>query len=607
LFWKPANSATEADFNHTLLEAEPRQRPASALAVAAALPGGDPLAAALAAGETPSPEIVAAAGETEGMRVGWAVACLAAVLAGLVLCLWLEPGLRLTGHASLDHPPEALALRAREYLERFGYTNRDKDRAHGFLYDTRDFVRYLKQHGPSPKRWQHIDGQPALIRFWYRQSPDHLVATSWESSVLSVGEVTDSEPPRSYIRGSIEIELDPGGRLVHLEVRPRDLEGAQPPSPHEAEWSALFSAAGLHLARFASAEPQGTPPVACDARSAWIGVFPDAPKYSLRVEAASWRGHPVYFDMMGPWTRRAGSSPTTARLIIQVTLFPILIIAGVWLARHNARRGKGDRKGAAKIALLVFALWIAVWVLLGAHVLNMREFSMLSFAASYALLNAAMVWVFYMALEPFVRSRWPQALIGWSRLLAGSCHDPVVGRDLLAGSAAGVCIAFIFCLRDLAGQRAGAPPALSALENLLGATHVTGLAVYGTTQVLQAALGTFLLLFLLRLGLRRDWLAVAVFTSVFVLGHLVGMTIYGTTQVLLGTLSAFLLLYLLRLALHRERLPVAVFTAVLVVGAIAAKWRRRCGFRERSRISSSPTTFPRGTPAVRFSDWRLCW
>ena len=47
------------------LEPDPAQRPASALAVAAALPGGDPLAAALAAGETPSPEMVAAAGDDE--------------------------------------------------------------------------------------------------------------------------------------------------------------------------------------------------------------------------------------------------------------------------------------------------------------------------------------------------------------------------------------------------------------------------------------------------------------------------------------------------------------------------------------------------------------
>src|SRR5439155_10070585 len=44
------------------LETDPAARPRSALAVAAALPGGDPLAAALAAGETPSPRLVAEAG-----------------------------------------------------------------------------------------------------------------------------------------------------------------------------------------------------------------------------------------------------------------------------------------------------------------------------------------------------------------------------------------------------------------------------------------------------------------------------------------------------------------------------------------------------------------
>ena len=38
------------------LQKDPAQRPESALQVAAALPGGDPLAAALAAGETPSPK-----------------------------------------------------------------------------------------------------------------------------------------------------------------------------------------------------------------------------------------------------------------------------------------------------------------------------------------------------------------------------------------------------------------------------------------------------------------------------------------------------------------------------------------------------------------------
>src|SRR5580765_7010479 len=45
------------------LEKDPAKRPASAMAVSAALPGGNALAAVLAAGETPSPELVAASGE----------------------------------------------------------------------------------------------------------------------------------------------------------------------------------------------------------------------------------------------------------------------------------------------------------------------------------------------------------------------------------------------------------------------------------------------------------------------------------------------------------------------------------------------------------------
>ena len=56
------------------LEPEPARRPPSAMAVSAALPGGDPLAAALAAGETPSPEMVAAAGRTDAVPLAQAAA-----------------------------------------------------------------------------------------------------------------------------------------------------------------------------------------------------------------------------------------------------------------------------------------------------------------------------------------------------------------------------------------------------------------------------------------------------------------------------------------------------------------------------------------------------
>src|SRR5436305_2235503 len=74
------------------LNPKPAMRPASALAVSAALPGGDPLAAALAAGETPSPEMVAAAGEGEGLslRVGAALLLFTVVTLGVVYGLGLR-------------------------------------------------------------------------------------------------------------------------------------------------------------------------------------------------------------------------------------------------------------------------------------------------------------------------------------------------------------------------------------------------------------------------------------------------------------------------------------------------------------------------------------
>ena len=45
----------------------------------------------------------------------------------------------------------------------------------------------------------------------------------------------------------------------------------------------------------------------------------------------------------------------------------------------------------------------------------------------------AFLWLFYIALEPDLRQRWPHRIISWSRLLAGRWHDPLVGRDLLIG------------------------------------------------------------------------------------------------------------------------------------------------------------------------------
>lgn len=61
------------------LEPDPRDRPPSALAVLAALPGGDPLAALMEAGEIPSPELVAASGRRGELETRHAFLLAAAV------------------------------------------------------------------------------------------------------------------------------------------------------------------------------------------------------------------------------------------------------------------------------------------------------------------------------------------------------------------------------------------------------------------------------------------------------------------------------------------------------------------------------------------------
>src|SRR5271165_1960731 len=118
------------------LDADPRNRPASALAVAAALPGGDPLAAALAAGDTPTPGMVAASGDTEGVSVRAAGIWLALILVGLVAVVVLGSEASVLRKTPFENSPDVLAKTARDLMQSFGYVGPPADRAYGFLFDS---------------------------------------------------------------------------------------------------------------------------------------------------------------------------------------------------------------------------------------------------------------------------------------------------------------------------------------------------------------------------------------------------------------------------------------------------------------------------------------
>src|SRR5450631_4536240 len=187
------------------LETEPSGRPATALAVAAALPGGDPLAAALAAGETPSPQLVAASGETTGLRPRVAVACLLAVLAGLAVGMYLTIRYSAVEKMHLEQTPEVLAHKTREIVTRLGYAEKPADTGYGFDYDTnfRDSVENEKM----PPNWDEvIAGRPTMLQFWYRQSPDLMGPTDYRDFMLTPGILTD-EDPATTLSGMVNVKL----------------------------------------------------------------------------------------------------------------------------------------------------------------------------------------------------------------------------------------------------------------------------------------------------------------------------------------------------------------------------------------------------------------
>jgi len=506
------------------LEKDPRARPASALAVSAALPGGDPLAAALAAGETPSPELVAAAGETEGFPPHVAVACLALVFAGVIAACVVMSKALMTGAVPLEIPPDVLAAKASGLIRQFGYTAPPMDSDFGFAYDD-DYLRYIDEHDKSPNRWDQLKlGNPSAITFWYRESPRYLEPQSLFNG--TAGGVVSQDDPARNISGMTYAVLDPSadGRLEYFEAVPPQRDQTKVTSLIP-DWAALFKAAGLDMAQFKPATPEWTPPDWSDTRAAWTGVVPGRPDVPLRVEAASYRGMPVYFQLVWPWTRperMLAYQPTTQQKVrdaVSLALLGAVLLGAVFLARRNLRLGRGDRRGAFRLAVFVLAILMGAWGITAHHLPTSYEFGLFVMGSSHALFFAALIWLLYIGLEPYVRRRWPNSIISWSRVLAGQFHDPLVGRDILTGVALGVGVTLWFIFQYFAEGWFGKlfpQPLRSSLDPLLGARDSLGSLLTIIAQYVAFALAIFFLFFLLRLLLRKDSFAAVAFVLIFV-------------------------------------------------------------------------------------------
>jgi serine/threonine-protein kinase len=135
---------------------------------------------------------------------------------------------------------------------------------------------------------------------------------------------------------------------------------------------------------------------------------------------------------------------------------------------------------------------------------------------AWALYRFGVVWLFYIALEPYLRRIWPRSMVSWVRLIDGRFRDPLVGRDVLIGVLAVFLLWLTFQATVFVGVWLGAalpPHSLEefTLEALRGLPQAMAMMFYRHDFLLLYG-GMFLIVLLLlaRLVLRRTWLAVGV-------------------------------------------------------------------------------------------------
>jgi hypothetical protein len=185
------------------------------------------------------------------------------------------------------------------------------------------------------------------------------------------------------------------------------------------------------------------------------------------------------------------------------------------------RLGRADRKGAFRLAAFVFVTGFLTRALAGHHVAAFSEVTKFFEALAWTSFHGGLTGLVYLALEPYVRKLWPQALISWSRLLMGRFRDPAVGRDALLGITVGLLLNVVTVVTFHAPSWLGyapSPPELGELSDLDGLRFTLSNFFRGAQNCVLFPLGGLFLVLLLRVLLRREGLAVAVLVGLLTLG-----------------------------------------------------------------------------------------
>ncbi len=149
-------------------------------------------------------------------------------------------------------------------------------------------------------------------------------------------------------------------------------------------------------------------------------------------------------------------------------------------------------------------------------------------AIGMALLWAGFFWTFYVALEPYVRRRWPQSMIAWGRPLGGVAFGVGVGAYFLG--------------RNLILETYVSGAGRLELDSFAAARQAVGEMLFQVILRTGFALVLFFLFFPLRALLRSQWIAAASFT-VLLIPLTPGSAGHPALAVVLNTVGPVIILF----------------------------------------------------------------
>lgn len=427
------------------LQKAPENRPVSARQLANALPGGDLLDAALAAGTTPLPEMILNSQEKAQLSLTQGAAVLAFVLCGVI-----GSGLMQRKFVKYyEAPPAIHSAQCEQMMNELGYSNLPSDS----LFNVSSHVSMARDLaiGTRTQEWFEQHRQPPY-QFWKK----------WTNGSFAVEDVhfpTQFTFDRKAVDATFTagIMLDEKGKLLRLQVGGSEMQQLNA-NKADINWDHVLELAGVDPESIQPITPPATPPVYCDQVVAWSGLDGS----DLELQAGAVGGRINYFETLGLAEQLKHPKPPEIPYVSSILVSNLFVWA---FALINLVYGKADWRGALRAGALVFLLYGLIELLairIHSNTLLLDGLGIIHDRGWGHIVGHAVTMVgTYLAIEPFFRRYWPRKLVGLARVLQGRFKDPLVGQELLLGVAAGSAVLLMTGFLTPALYKASAPTFLT--------------------------------------------------------------------------------------------------------------------------------------------------